>query len=235
MRNGINNKALFITALGVYFGLMLSGAAPNALARQAAITRNFDVSDEIEINEGPGKDPDADKAIEEFASALLEIYRITSEISANAPDELESGRFNFSAFITVNKRGGGSMLFSGMYNSGRFIYSGRQKWPLFRLYDSVLPREEKQSHRFRVDFQLEQDTVSLQTNLFADNPSNAERIARLYDEVLLSRKEMELTVLRSLIYSTMDISVEDKQVIIVSHLPRASIDPLLATDEMQRR
>ena len=224
MRNGINNKALFITALGVYFGLMLSGAAPSALAQRAAITRNFDVSDAI--NCYPEQGADADKAIEGFAAALLEIYRITSETLAKDTDRFEEGKSGFGAFITFSKKGGGWLTSPSIYNYGLIYYPLKVTPHLRALYDSVLPREEKHSLKFRVDFRFTQDDIWFETNLLADNPSNAERIARLYDESLFSRKETELSLKKSLIYSIMAISFDDKQVIIAAHLPRSSIDPL---------
>lgn len=209
MRNGINNKALFITALGVYFGLMLSGAVPNALARQAAVSRSFDIRDEIEFSDDFDRDPDPGKAIEGFASALVEIYRITSEFSAEHPGEFEDRLFDFNGFVTIFERGGGNLVLPGEYYSGgrRFLLPAFR--PLSSLFDTLL-----------------------RTNPIADSPSNAERIAWLFDGALLSRKEKEINVLRSLIYSSIIIGIDNTNVVIAAHLPRSSIDPLPAANEM---
>ena len=44
------NSILVLATLGVYFGLVLAGATPQVLA-QAAMTKQFDVRDEIEVKD----------------------------------------------------------------------------------------------------------------------------------------------------------------------------------------
>ena len=47
-----------LTTLGVYIGLLMAGSAPGVVAQQAgAMTRNFDVTDEIEISVDLDKNP----------------------------------------------------------------------------------------------------------------------------------------------------------------------------------
>ena len=60
MTKGKNyNSILFLTTLGVYLGLVLvGGTAPQVLAH-SALTRNFEISDEIEFNDELDTKPDA--------------------------------------------------------------------------------------------------------------------------------------------------------------------------------
>ena len=51
------NSILVLATLGVYLGLVLVGATPQILA-QAAMTRQFDVKDEIEVKDDLDKKPD---------------------------------------------------------------------------------------------------------------------------------------------------------------------------------
>lgn len=51
------NSILVLATLGVYFGLVLAGATPQVLA-QAAMTREFDVRDEVEVKEDLDTKPD---------------------------------------------------------------------------------------------------------------------------------------------------------------------------------
>lgn len=51
------NSILVLATLGVYLGLVLAGATPQTLA-QAAMTRQFDVKDEVEIKDELDKKPD---------------------------------------------------------------------------------------------------------------------------------------------------------------------------------
>jgi hypothetical protein len=52
-----HNSVLVLATLGVYLGLVLVGATPQVLA-QAAMTRQFDVKDEIEVKDDLDKKPD---------------------------------------------------------------------------------------------------------------------------------------------------------------------------------
>ena len=60
MRRG-SNSILFLTTLGVYLGLALAGAAPQVLAN-AALTRNFDITDEIGRSDDLDKDPNDERS-----------------------------------------------------------------------------------------------------------------------------------------------------------------------------
>jgi hypothetical protein len=51
------NSILVLATLGVYLGLVLAGATPQVLA-QAAMTRQFDVRDEIEAKDDVDRKPD---------------------------------------------------------------------------------------------------------------------------------------------------------------------------------
>lgn len=55
------NSILVIATLGVYFGLMLAGATPQVLAN-AAMTRQFDVRDEIELHDDLDTKPDDERS-----------------------------------------------------------------------------------------------------------------------------------------------------------------------------
>jgi len=52
------NSILVLATLGVYLGLVLAGATPPVLA-QAAMTREFNVKDEIEVKDDLDTKPDA--------------------------------------------------------------------------------------------------------------------------------------------------------------------------------
>ena len=58
MARKAQNSILLLTTLGVYLGLLVAGgAAPQVLAHSAT-TRNFEITDEIEIKDDIDRDPD---------------------------------------------------------------------------------------------------------------------------------------------------------------------------------
>ena len=52
-----NNSIIFLTTLSVYLGLVLVGGAMSPVLAQAALTRNFDIQDEIEVKDDLDKKP----------------------------------------------------------------------------------------------------------------------------------------------------------------------------------
>lgn len=59
-----NNSILLLTTLGVYLGLLVVGSAPGLIAQQAAATtRNFELSEEIEVKDDLDKNPDQDRVL----------------------------------------------------------------------------------------------------------------------------------------------------------------------------
>ncbi|MDM7921093.1 MAG: hypothetical protein QUS14_02245 [Pyrinomonadaceae bacterium] len=53
------NPILLLTTLGVYIGLLMAGATPGVISQQAALTRNFELSEEFEVRDDLDRDPDA--------------------------------------------------------------------------------------------------------------------------------------------------------------------------------
>ena len=86
-----NNSVLILATLGVYLGLVLVGATPQVLA-QAAMTRQFNVKDEIEFKEDLEKKPDRavadddqDPAVQTGHLVSLSIDKFLSGFAAVGP------------------------------------------------------------------------------------------------------------------------------------------------------
>ena len=59
------NPFLLLTTLGVYIGLLMAGGTPGVIAQQAALTRNFELSEEFEVRDDLDRDPDGDIVVTE--------------------------------------------------------------------------------------------------------------------------------------------------------------------------
>jgi len=55
------NSLIFIATLGVYLGLVLTGGTPQVFAH-AALTRGFDIREEIETVDDQDKKPDDERS-----------------------------------------------------------------------------------------------------------------------------------------------------------------------------
>jgi hypothetical protein len=94
-----HNSIIFLTTLSVYLGLVLVGGASSPILAQAALTRNFDIQEEIEYKDDLDKKPDdgilslarsLDSYFEEakvFAEDLQQLDRIEKiNLSSNQVD-----------------------------------------------------------------------------------------------------------------------------------------------------
>ncbi|CAN5239225.1 hypothetical protein BH20ACI2_BH20ACI2_18070 [soil metagenome] len=214
------NSILVLATLGVYFGLILAGAVPQVLG-QAAMARQFDIKDEIEQKDDLDKKPDGDKALEQFAAALEDLYRITSEISADAKRG-NNGKFGIEYFVTI-KPNGVSMQYSP---TGEGSWSGKFREPLRNLYDAFLPRSDDWNENFLVEFNVSKDQVTLKTTIITDPGSTAQALSG-FEQALLRRRSNEMNFVRSQIYDASKITVEKNKIIVVANLPRAGLESLL--------
>jgi hypothetical protein len=224
------NSFLVLTTLGVYLGLlMVGGAAPQVLAHSAT-TRTFEITDEIEVKDDLDNKPDADAVLEQFAESLEDIYRVAAEISAEDVEGLEKSHYDFNNFVTVFRDGGSRFVSRPEFNGGERTFSGRYSSAIRDLYDAFLPRSEDFHERLRIDFRLTSSDLEFRANFVAGSDTLAGDIGDALSRALQSRKERELEVRRTLIYSETKIDVDGDRVLVVTRLPRAGLDALLAKD-----
>lgn len=210
------NSILVLATLGVYFGLILAGAAPPVFG-QSTMTRQADIRDDLV------KTPDGDKALEQFAAALEDLYKISSEISADAKRRDSSGRFGFDYFVTVKPNG---VSRQSSQNGEGSAWSGKFREPLRALYDAFLPRSDEWNENFLVEFKVGKDQVSLKTTIITD-PGSTEQSLSGYEQALLRRRSNEANFVRSQIYNASKVTVEKNKIIVVANLPRAGLESLL--------
>jgi hypothetical protein len=88
------NSILVLATLGVYLGLVLVGATPQVLA-QAAMTRQFNVKDEVEVKDDLDKKPDS-SITEDEADAI-------SRIDKNVSNSLNKFLSKFSPSVAPGR------------------------------------------------------------------------------------------------------------------------------------
>ena len=113
--NRKNNSILFLTTLGVYLGLMLVGGAAPQVFAHGALTRNFELQDEIEVSDDLDKKPDGDvgtlslsiktylEDVEYFLSALQRLNK-SGKFDALS-DEFEVAQSTLLPCVAANKVG----------------------------------------------------------------------------------------------------------------------------------
>ena len=224
---------IFLTTLGVYLGLVLAGGASPQVFAHTALTRNFDIRDEIEFKDDLDNKPDDEHAIEEFTSSFLDLYQVILDASVANPEGIEKGQYDFVQFLTVNSGGGSRAVFPGDLNPGPKISLGRARAPLYRAYDAFLRSSREPNNRFRIDFTITPTDVTYGVTVAKASPEIAKSAMTVYVASLETRKQLESVLLKSLLYNATEISINGEKIAIVTHLPRASIDPLLAERQAQ--
>ncbi len=93
------NSILFIATLGVYIGLLMAGATPGVIAQQAAMTRNFELSEEIDVTDDLEKKPAGDLAAQCIDAVCLD--HLVEESVARFICSLPSATSDGSVFLSA--------------------------------------------------------------------------------------------------------------------------------------
>lgn len=217
------NSIVFLTTLGVYLGLVLIGAPP--VVAQAALTRNFDVQNEIELSDDLDNKPDDEEAIAAYASALEDLFIKAKNFSSLNAEKLRDGKFEFDCYVnrilssgsqTVGCSGGSGLFWGG------FIPS------LEKLNKIFAHTTDENKRQVKINLILTDKEFSLKTVLNQNLNEQAEQFNSFYNAGLSRNKIQQARSRQILIYQNTQISAENNQVFIVTRLPRASIDEFLA-------
>ncbi|MFM9903418.1 MAG: hypothetical protein ACKVQJ_02475 [Pyrinomonadaceae bacterium] len=238
------NSIIFIATLGVYLGLVLAGATPQVLAN-AAMTRQFDVKDEIEVKDDLDNKPDDERSpvsesvkiyledVEYFLSSLgrlknrgkFDITKDTFSVAKTAMLPCVSsnlaGRYTPVKFESTNDN---SRVALDQFSRGmEYGYS---------LGDCLANNEfngpEATDSRFY--FELDVKTFTVNVTVKKQTPQRALDLIRELDSVLALYAAKDNDKLRKQIIANTAFRAENRQVVVSTQLPRGSLDSLLAPD-----
>lgn len=238
-----NSSVLFLSTLGVYLGLVLVGATP--VLGHAAMARQFDIQDEIEVKDDLDKKPRTDNDLDQNAEAI-ESLKITEAISEFLVDikTLESiGKVNgtedwifshkvwLEEFALTNAASKNSDISNPwletaagqlVANAGRSTTSSVSPW--------LANCSDRNCRESSVEVSSNANEFFLKFGFIKSSPERAEATAMRFSEIFVARK-VELKNSRKLpIYENTRCAAENNQVFIVTRLPRAGLESLLAKD-----
>jgi len=240
------NSILVLATLGVYLGLVLVGATPQVLA-QAAMTKQFNVKDEVEVKDDLDKKPatsesddlDADvsavenlriaEALQGFILDLKKLEKIGKyDPKADLVFSHKLWKEGFDSTNTVSKN-------SDIYNPwletavGQLISTAENE--SIRNISDILPSCDGQECReYRVTVESTANDLSLSFAFTKSTPEAARDAAQRFNEVFISKKAAFRTTAVLPIYENTRVTFENNQVTIVTRLPRAGLDSLLAAN-----
>lgn len=238
------NSILFLATLGVYLGLFIAGGAAPQVFAHSATTRGFEISDEIEVKDDLDKNPKSkedihDEAIEEYFDNLREFVRNLQALHSIEKLDSTSDIFDVESisFLPCPETGG---LISHHTDShvDRWILPAiiEAKFIAERMagYGDCLPfteiedRSEARSAGIRIKLDKSEFLYELSINL-----SSQERTSPFFDgvsgslkrTVFAKNKDLELN---KALFKNTSSRRSESQVFIVTRLPRAGLDTLLA-------
>jgi len=239
-----HNSIIFLTTLSVYLGLVLVGGASSSVLAQAALTRNFDIQEEIEYKDDLDKKPEGtdcwDKSSKDVTD-LLNSNFLSDGILAFVSDlqnlsevgKYEKGeRFNFQFTHKSTESERGRIEDTSPLTSNEWVRLAASDRvenlcsSRFYRFDDEL--KTKASHS-TVKFSWENDELIVKISKEQESNQIAAETADLYNEVFatgICTDYVEKS--QKVIYQNSKAFAENNQVFIITNLPRASIDSLLA-------
>lgn len=235
------NPILVLATLGVYFGLVLSGAAPQVLAN-AALTRQFDVKDEIELKDDLDNKPDDERSpvttsvqiyledVEYFLSSLAKLskngrfdskvdtFSVAQNTSLPCVDGNRAGRFTPIKFELSNAASKSALE----YFSRGMVYG-------YSLGDCVATSEFNVSAaESKFDFSLDAKTLTVNVSVRKDSNIRAIDLAHQIESTVKLYAANSPSKLRQAVIRATKISAKNDQVLVVTRLPRGSLVSLLS-------
>ncbi|HVF29785.1 MAG TPA: hypothetical protein VNA22_02395 [Pyrinomonadaceae bacterium] len=238
-----NNSILFLTTIGVYLGLVLVGGAAPQVFAHGALTRNFELQDEIEVNDDLDTKPDSDVAtlslsiktyledVEYFLGALQKLERVGKFDLKQ--DQFEVTQSTLLPCVAANK--------VGSYTANTFKLKNDQLRPSLERFSKLLTDgysladclpnsrftgQEATSSKFT--FKLDESALAIQVSVQKASAQIAKQLSIELAGVFREFTPSAAQIARLKIFENTAFKSKNDQVMVVTRLPRADLDPLLA-------
>jgi len=237
------NSIIILTTLGVYLGLVLVGATP--VLGHAATTRHFEISDEIEIKDDLDRKPDDERDpldlsignyyadLEYFISSLSRLNRIGKfDLAA---DTFEIAQSTVLPCVHDDK--------IGSYTAESFIVTNATlrptlEWAEKQMTDGYGLADCIPSERFsgqdathsKFVLKLTSNGLSLEVSNIKSSPADARAFLKELDAAWSLFRKSSTGPAQKAISDRTRLSATGCNVLVVTRLPRAALDTLLAKD-----
>ena len=237
-----NNSLLFLTTLGVYLGLVLVGGAAPQVFAHGALTRNFELQDEIEISDDLDTKPDNEPA---SLSLSIKTYLEDVESFLNALSGLrQNGKFDtgLDAFevtqTTLLPCVSGNKV--GSYTANTFELKNELLRPSLERFSKLLTdgyslADCLPNSRFegcevtnsKFTFKLDGSALTVEVAVRKSSPQVAKQLSLDLANVFPKFTPSAADLARQKILENTSFRWKNDQVLVITRLPRAALDPLL--------
>lgn len=239
------NQILFLMTLSVYMGLLLAGGASPALA-QAAMAKGFELKTELEAKDDLDKKPDDKEEIKGLARSLNSYWDDQKSFIEELQLLHNEGKFvpAYDKFSLVESSGllCGDGVTTNIRHAEQWLQIENQ-W-LEPEVDLLQERLYQQGDHWSdcltgnkfgkptqdTDLEISYDgsTLKISFSLRKESPQKAKQLLDRLDLTYKSFEPDEEEPVEALLYESTRISSGNDQVFIVTNLPRAGLDKLLA-------
>ncbi|MDQ3179270.1 MAG: hypothetical protein M3Q33_02000 [Acidobacteriota bacterium] len=227
-----NNSIIFLTTLSVCLGLVLVGGTPSILT-YAALTRNFDIQNEIEVNDDLDNKPDNEET-ESFSKDDFPL--LFAQLLNEIKERVDSGKISLPLQTNFNVEG---EFHKSEFSGGGGIGSNVSNQHLSLLIQNTVNQSYKPKAFELADYDNEKSkTVKIRLEANSTDfslkvsfgKSKAKQFAEFLNQDFSSSAVLSENTLTKQIYENTNASSENNQVFIVTRLPRGSLSALLAKD-----
>jgi hypothetical protein len=238
-----NNSIVFLTTLGVYLGLVLVGGAAPQVFAHGALARQFELQDEIEATDDLEKKPDDDTAglplsiktyledIEYFLYALQKLRRDGRFDPLR--DEFEVTQTTMLPCVPANK--------VGSYTANQFRLKNEALRPSLEKFSNLLTDgysladclpngrfNGQDATNSKFTFKFDGAAFSVEVFVQKASPGIAKSLTGNLTKAFARFTPSAGQLARQKIFENTSFRSRKNQVLIVTRLPRAALDPLLA-------
>ena len=240
--NKSQSSILILATIGVYFGLVVAGATPQVLAK-AALTKQFNVRDEIEFKDDLDKDPDderspIDSSVQIYLDDVQYFLANLSQLRNRGKFDLDRDTFDVAQSdllpcIDSNLAGRYTQVrFNNTSEPSRraLEYFSRSMAHSYSLGDCVASDEFKEVGAVdsRFTFKLDDKEFTVNIAVKKQSPQRALDLQRELESTLALFAAKTDHVVRKKVIENTRFQTETDQVFVILRLPRGSLETLLA-------
>lgn len=231
-----NNSIVFLTTLSVYLGLVLVGGVTPTVLAQAATTRNFNVQDETEVKDDLDKKP-SDKELKELSGAIGNYFEgLTNFIEdLKKLHGIEKFDLDFDEFVFTEETfgpcisNGGQLAETSKKISNRWlepaITDASYKTEHWDFLSDCLPHDKfKTAKSAGIDLSYDKSEFKYEIFITKDSPQKAKQLAESFAQAFKLYEPDEEEIIVGKLHEKTSFKSENNQVIIVTRLPRGSLD-----------
>jgi len=244
-----HNSIIFLTTLSVYLGLVLVGGAAAPVLAHSAMTRGFDIKNEIVFEDDLDKKPDDDENLD-FAQSLESYFDNVEDFLKDLKKLQKIEKFNLdydkfdvveSGFVPCNVDGDPIRQSTQKVRvNNRWLEAAvtdaRYRFENYNFLSDCLDNGEFEKHTSTsstLKFSYNENGLNLEISAPKLTKQRADFLAEKFNQAAKVYEIDEASNLILKIHENTSFKSENNQVFIVTRLPRGSIDALLAEKDAQ--